>query len=189
MATQSARVNRGPAAAPANRQAILSAARKIFAERGYDAPISAIAREAGVSQGVMYRHFPRRVELALQAFEDNFGHIESILDSAGDQAIFPLWDWLLGRALQEAGFIQAIQAAREEIPNYDGLGRLREYLSEALDRACRSGTDLGDLRAEDLLHAWRMAYGLALTARDQELTADLLAQSLSLDAVRRLFDR
>ena len=87
--------NRGPAAAAENRAAILSAARRLLAEQGYDIPLSLIAREAGVSQGVMYRHFRSRLELALEVFEDNFVAMEDIVESGGERAIFQLWDWLL----------------------------------------------------------------------------------------------
>ena len=76
--------NRGPAAAAENRAAILGAARRLLAEQGYDIPLSLIAREAGVSQGVMYRHFRSRLELALEVFEDNFVAMEDIVESGGE---------------------------------------------------------------------------------------------------------
>src|SRR5690606_39484170 len=62
--------NRGPAAAAENRAALLAAARRLFAERGYHAPLSAIAREAGVGQGSLYRHFPQRELIAAAILEE-----------------------------------------------------------------------------------------------------------------------
>ncbi len=179
--------NRGPAAAAENRRAILLAARKLFTERGYDVPMSAIAQEAGVSQGVMYRHFPRRVELALEAFEDNFGIAEEIVAAGGDQTIYLLWDWLLERAVHDVGFIETMRAAREEVPTYDGPARLRAQLEVALERSRRAGNDLGSLQPEDFLRAWRMAYGLVVTARDSEVTAADLKRILSVEALLRMF--
>ena len=58
------KANRGPSAGPENRRALIAAARAVFAESGYSAPLSAVARRAGVGQGSLYRHFPDRVALA-----------------------------------------------------------------------------------------------------------------------------
>ena len=40
----------------------------MFAEGGVDAPLSAVAKLAGVGQGSLYRHFPDRGALALAVF-------------------------------------------------------------------------------------------------------------------------
>jgi AcrR family transcriptional regulator len=71
--TNAQRVNRGPSAAAENRAALIAAARAVFATAGYDAPLSAVARRAGVGQGSLYRHFPNRMSLAVAVFEDNMG--------------------------------------------------------------------------------------------------------------------
>ncbi|HAN25892.1 MAG TPA: TetR/AcrR family transcriptional regulator, partial [Microbacterium ginsengisoli] len=63
-AKDAARPNRGRAAGPANRAALLAAAREVFGEQGLSAPLSAVARRAGVGQGSLYRHFPTRTALA-----------------------------------------------------------------------------------------------------------------------------
>lgn len=46
-----------------NREAILGAARDIFADRGYDAQMDDVARAAGVGVGTVYRHFPTKEDL------------------------------------------------------------------------------------------------------------------------------
>ena len=51
-----------------NRERILAAARDVFAERGLDAPLEAIARRAGVGQATLYRRFPTRQDLLVAAF-------------------------------------------------------------------------------------------------------------------------
>ena len=72
-------MNRGPAAAAENRAALIVAAREIFAEQGVDAPLSAIAKRAGVGQGSLYRHFPTRGAIAGAAFDANVADIERIV--------------------------------------------------------------------------------------------------------------
>ena len=44
-------------------------------------PYNAIAKAAGVGQGVLYRHFPRRVDLALAVFDDNFTAMERLAEA------------------------------------------------------------------------------------------------------------
>src|SRR4051794_36284092 len=52
----------------AHRAAILETARTAFAERGYTrATIPAIARRAGVTHGLVMRHFPSKEQLFLSA--------------------------------------------------------------------------------------------------------------------------
>jgi AcrR family transcriptional regulator len=46
-----------------NKEQILQAAHKIFAEKGLSVPISEIAREAGTGIGTVYRHFPTKEAL------------------------------------------------------------------------------------------------------------------------------
>lgn len=63
---------------------ILQAALRLFAQQGYDAtPTSQIAREAGVSEGGMFRHFPSKEALMLAVLELGHEqvsrHVESIL--------------------------------------------------------------------------------------------------------------
>jgi len=43
-----------------NREKLLAAAGQVFGARGLDAPLDHIAREAGVSIGTLYAHFPTR---------------------------------------------------------------------------------------------------------------------------------
>lgn len=51
--------------ARANRAAVVTAARALFAERGVEVPLRAVATEAGVGIATLYRHFPDRDALIL----------------------------------------------------------------------------------------------------------------------------
>ena len=50
-----------------NRDAIIAAARAVFAEHGLSAPLDEIARRAGVGNATLYRRFPTREELVQSA--------------------------------------------------------------------------------------------------------------------------
>ena len=51
------------------RERIIAAAQREFAARGVNASLEAVARDAGVAIGTLYRHFPTRIDLLLAAFE------------------------------------------------------------------------------------------------------------------------
>ncbi len=53
-----------------NRDRLVSAARTLFAERGIDATLDDIAREAGVGTGTAYRHFPNKKVIAAEILAD-----------------------------------------------------------------------------------------------------------------------
>src|SRR5437763_14240979 len=46
-----------------NRERVLAAARRAFAEQGYAVPLDEIAARAGVGPGTVYRHFPTKEAL------------------------------------------------------------------------------------------------------------------------------
>ena len=69
-ADPAARARRLRADAARNREAVLSAAREVFAEAGLDAPLDEIARRAGVGIGTLYRRFPCREQLVSAALLD-----------------------------------------------------------------------------------------------------------------------
>lgn len=55
----------------ANRQRILSATRRLVARGGFrSAPVTAVAAEAGVSTGLIYRYFPSKAELFAEVLQD-----------------------------------------------------------------------------------------------------------------------
>lgn len=65
-----------------NRRRILAAATELFAERGLDVPMSAIARRAGVGVATLFRRFPDRESLVEEAFATQLDHCESVLFEA-----------------------------------------------------------------------------------------------------------
>lgn len=65
-----------------NREALLCAARRVYAERGLDAPLDEIAREAGVGNATLYRHFPGRCALAGAVFADALQQVIAAAETA-----------------------------------------------------------------------------------------------------------
>lgn len=180
MPPQTREGNRGPAAAAGNRRAILDAARLLFAERGYHVPLSAIAREAGVGQGVLYRHFPTRLDLAFAVFEENFAELEAIAAEPDAEAFVRLWSRLIEQTIEASAFVEMVVDARRSIPDYDGSQRLLALIEATLPRAQAAGLVDAELAPPDVLLAHRMVYGVVVTATEPGQIKDAVDRALAL---------
>lgn len=160
--------NRGPAAAAENREALLRAAKELFAERGYSVPLSAIAKTAGVGQAVLYRHFPQRLDLALAVFEDNFAELETLATRPGADGFDLFFGRLVDRMVESVGFVELVVGARGALADYDGDERLAALVVGPLGRAQAGGRIAATVSVEDVALGLRMIYGVAATARSAE---------------------
>src|SRR6476469_6810573 len=55
-----------------NREAVLAAARHLFADQGLDAQMPDVAKAAAVGVGTVYRHFPTKDDLIAALVADRF---------------------------------------------------------------------------------------------------------------------
>ena len=65
-----------------NRARVLAVARELFAERGLEVPMAAIARRAGVGVATLYRRFPTKEALVMEAFTEQFSLCRAVIDEA-----------------------------------------------------------------------------------------------------------
>lgn len=66
------------------RERILLAARELVAAGGYrNAPVTAVAAQAGVSTGLIYRHFPSKSELFVEVLNAAVDHEVRIMEGIG----------------------------------------------------------------------------------------------------------
>ncbi|MET9245259.1 helix-turn-helix domain-containing protein [Nonomuraea sp. NPDC003709] len=96
-----------------NRDRLLDAARRMFAEHGHDVALEEIARVAGVSRTTIYRNFATREELAATVFADNVAQIEhhaAGLRGQPDGAV-TLFDFVLDMQLDNRGLAQVLSSA------------------------------------------------------------------------------
>jgi AcrR family transcriptional regulator len=101
-----------------NRQRVLTAAARVFGERGLGASIDEVARAAGVGVGTVYRRFPSKNALVDALFEDK---VENLLVFAREAATFDdPWEgfvYFIERALEW-------QAQNPELRDVLSRGRL-----------------------------------------------------------------
>src|SRR5699024_3386106 len=171
------RSTRGPAVAAENRAALLDAAKRLFAARGFDVPLSAIAREAGVGQGVLYRHFPTRLELAFAVFEGHFQQYAALAQDEGPEAFGTLWrariDNLIGEPSAEPVIVVMVIAARTGGRDYDVSGRLQVWWTAPLRRASDAALCEHGPTVVDVILAVRMAYAINRTSDTESETGAL----------------
>ena len=143
-----------------NVDALVEAARTVFATSGVDAPAKEITDLAGVGVGTLYRHFPQRSDLVKAVVENG---IDAVADagptlSAEQEPADALTEWvrrfaeLLGTKRGLASALHSGDPAFEGLPSYF-LQRLGPALAALLDAAVADGTVRDDINAEDLLHA------------------------------------
>lgn len=126
--------------------------------------MSKIAREAGVGQGVLYRHFPTRLELAFAVFEENFARYEQISTAQEPDVFFALWEEVITHVIEATAFIDMAVEARLAGRDYDAIERLMEILEGPLQRAKAANMLASDVTLDEVVMAIRMAYGIVRTA-------------------------
>ena len=143
-----------------NVDALIEAARSVFATSGVDAPAKEITDLAGVGVGTLYRHFPQRADLVKAVVESG---IDAVADagpalSAQYAPVDALVAWvrafteLLGTKRGLASALHSGDPAFAGLPSYF-LQRLGPALTALLDAAVADGSVRDDISAEDLLLA------------------------------------
>ncbi|NVB40022.1 TetR/AcrR family transcriptional regulator [Pseudenhygromyxa sp. WMMC2535] len=135
-----------------NRERIIQAARKVFAASGYEAPLSAIASEAGVGRATLYRNFPDRSSLATAIFEDNIMFLETLAkEHSGEPGAFMvLLSAVVEQQLESHALFPSLLAS--ENPDLRVLERrTRNLLRGPLRAAKAAGEVRSDLSPTDVL--------------------------------------
>ena len=133
-----------------NRDAIVKAAKAIFARDGRAAQMDDIARRAKVGIGTVYRHFPTKEALLSALADDRFAQIAGFADDA--LAVEDPWD-AVERFLRACAELQASDRALSQVlleqPELmvAAVGA-RHDLQEAMDRIVRRGQEAGVLRTD-----------------------------------------
>lgn len=131
-----------------NRDRILGAARELYATRGIDVPLTAIARRAGVGVATLYRRFPTRASLITAAFAEQLAYCEAALD----EALRDPDPWRGFRAvIQKVCAMQAVDrgftaAFLSRFPDDVGYEQKRTRAEERLAQLVRRAKDAGQLR-------------------------------------------
>jgi AcrR family transcriptional regulator len=129
-----------------NREAILDAARELFAESA-DVAMCEVARRAGLGQATLYRNFPDRRALAAEVLGE---HVERIARLAAEHAGDPDAFFVLLKSLVESTvqLYAMSELAREDACVGSQLERDRERVGELMKRPLRDAKAAGILRRD-----------------------------------------
>ncbi|GAA3703769.1 TetR/AcrR family transcriptional regulator [Sphingomonas cynarae] len=171
------------------RDALITAAAEIFAERGYSVPLEEVAARAGVGRGTLYRNFRDREALALAIFEREIDRVDEIV--AGDRPFRQtLVDLALGGARGTALFARIATELVADPANMAALEALGTRLAGALDPLARRARANGDVRDDvdgaRLGLALRMVGGLFYDPHTEAAAVRRLNEALDivLDGIR-----
>ncbi len=166
-ATAEARPQR--ADARRNRERILEAGRKAFADTGRGVQMDDIARLAGVGVGTLYRHFPTKEDLVLALVQQS---VEASIASAREaltredpgEAI----EWLVHEAAEKMARSRGLRDAMSGIEfgddNNPWQSKDKRRSSEAVLERAR---DAGAIRADVTVDDWQwLMCGLAASIAD-----------------------
>jgi len=141
-----------------NYERLVTAARQVFNEEGGNASMEAIAKEAGVGVGTLYRHFPRRIDLVEAVYRNDVNELTEAADlalaSEGPwQALVTWLEAFVRYALGKRRFLQELHEAFEKNPELRVASRDRidRAAAAVLERAQQAGVVRTDVGAADLM--------------------------------------
>lgn len=168
-----------------NRDRLLEVAIRAFSQDGPDVPLDAIAREAGVGIGTLYRHFPTREALVEAAYRTELDRLCAAAPAllAGlppEQALRAWMDRFVDYMTTKRGMADALKAviASGGNPYAHSRDRMLTAIGSLLSAGIDAGTVRPDVAAADVL-AGLSGVTLAAGERDQAgRLLDLLADAL-----------
>jgi AcrR family transcriptional regulator len=162
-----------------NYERLVDAARKVFADQGGGASMEAIAKQAGVGVGTLYRRFPRRIDIVEAVYREDVdllvGSAERGLGDLDPWAALEAWlRAYIDYAQTKRTFLNELHEAFEKNPNLKVASRERiaQSCSQVLMRAQEAGVARTDIDGEDLM---------------QLVSAMCISAPLTSDRAERLF--
>jgi AcrR family transcriptional regulator len=134
-----------------NRERLLEVAARVFAQAGPDVTLEAIAKEAGVGIGTLYRHFPTREALVDAAYRNELARLcDSVADLIAelppDKALRAWMDHFVDYMTTKRGMGDALRALIAS--GGDPFSESRVRLTDAVATLLQAGTAAGVLRSD-----------------------------------------
>src|SRR5438045_2572962 len=141
-----------------NRERLIEAATEVFGAGAPQASLEAVARQAGVGIGTLYRHFPTRNALFEAVYRHEVDQLGELAERLAREAapVDALRQWLHANVRLVAtkrGMVEAMQlvaSGSSELKAYS-FQRLTKGLALLLALGVASGDVRPDITAEDLL--------------------------------------
>jgi AcrR family transcriptional regulator len=142
-----------------NRTALLEAARAEFQREGLGAQIDAIAAQAGLGVGTLYRHFPTKEALLAVLVQEHLDRLSASADAAAraddpwDAVAGLIWAFAAFEA-EDRGMLDILsQSATQPDGAKAAVGAILARLDDAVVRAQVTGLMRTDVSSRDVLLA------------------------------------
>ncbi|MFC1408039.1 TetR/AcrR family transcriptional regulator [Streptacidiphilus sp. N1-12] len=134
-----------------NRDRLLAAAVQAFSQDGPEATLDAIAKQAGVGIGTLYRHFPTREALVEASYRNELGRL---CDAAGellrteppDLAVRAWMDRFVAYMTTKRGMADALRLVIASGGN--PFAQSRDRMLAAIGELLRAGAEAGAVRSD-----------------------------------------
>ncbi|MFC6023719.1 TetR/AcrR family transcriptional regulator [Plantactinospora solaniradicis] len=141
-----------------NRDRLLDAAVRAFSREGPEVTLDAIAKDAGVGIGTLYRHFPTREALVEAVYRNELDRLcdaaaELLRSMPPDEAIRTWMDRFIDYMTTKRGMADALRAliASGGDPYAHTLDRMTAAISSLLAAGAAAGTIRSDVEPGDVL--------------------------------------
>jgi AcrR family transcriptional regulator len=141
-----------------NYDRIVAAARTVFARDGAGASLDAVAREAGVGVGTLYRHFPKRIDIVEAVYRTD---VEELVQTAErvvaelepEPAVVEFLDAFVQYARSKRTLLTELREAFDQNPDLrsHSRDRIETAMELVIGRAQRAGVVRPDVASADLL--------------------------------------
>src|SRR5258705_11299621 len=146
---------RRPADATENRGRIIDAAQALVMSSD-DLRLNEVARQAGVGQGTLYRHFPTREDLLAEVYREDVDELvaaaPALLAEHEPLTALACWfDRVASYARIKHGVFAAVEAGVSQALAAHSLGPIGEAITVLLDAGKADGTIRPDVDARDVI--------------------------------------
>jgi AcrR family transcriptional regulator len=141
-----------------NNERLVAAAREVFAKCGGGASMEAIAKQAGVGVGTLYRHFPKRIDIVEAVYQTDVDELvcaaeEAVAHNEPWQALVAWLEAFLRYGQVKRTFLNELHEAFDKNPQLKvaSRDRINQAVDAVLGRAQQAGVARTDLDGSDLM--------------------------------------
>jgi len=141
-----------------NYERLVAAARTVFVRDGGGASMEAIAREAGVGTGTLYRHFPSRLDVVEAVYRTDVDDLVQTAERVSSElepwpALVAFLEAFVRYAQGKRTFLNELHEAFDKNPDLrpEMLGRVQGAMQLVMGRAQDAGAVRADLTGADLM--------------------------------------
>jgi AcrR family transcriptional regulator len=141
-----------------NYERLVVAARQVFAREGGNASMEAIARQAGVGVGTLYRHFPTRIDIVEAVYRTDVDTLTQTAERVHEElepwpAVVAFLEAFVRYAQGKRTFLNELREAFERDPELRVrmLDRVEEAIQLVIGRAQKAGVVRTDVDGKDVM--------------------------------------